>query len=105
MLTVNATVKKKKEEEEEASVHLSLSCPVSTLQFSLVSIDLVHSQSIYLSVVFFTTICFDFFLVTVRVGWFFCLLFFSFCLRFLVVFVVVAATVVFVRSYLLFTVS
>ena len=49
--------------------HLSLSSPPSvyTLQFSPVSFYLVH-QPIYLTVIrFFTTICFDFFLVTVRV--------------------------------------
>ena len=84
---------------------------ISTLQFSLVSIYLVH-QPIYLSdsvmLLFFTAICFDFFLVTVL--FFFTFFFFSgFYLRFLVVFVVViavaAAAVVFVTAHLLFTVS
>ena len=55
---------------------------------------------------FFTTICFDFFLVTVRCCFF--PFFPIFFLRFLVVFVVVAvaaAAVVFVTSHLLFTFS
>ena len=58
---------------------------------------------------FFTTICFDFFLVTVRFFVLFVVvLFFRFFLRFLVVFVVVVvavAAVVFITSHLLLTVN
>ena len=96
------------------SNHLSVSSApsLSTLQFSLVSIYLVH-QPIYLTVFFvffyynlFRLFPSDFFFFLFFLSFFSFLFSSRFFLRFLVVFVAVAvAAVVFVTSHLLFSVS